>query len=351
MKQDLMLIAAVLMIVGFLGISSVVLAAGDTWTKKADMPVRAHESAAASVDGKIYVCGGTIEAGGTLDILYVYDSAMDKWEVKANMPTPRLRHSCCAVNGKIYVIGGTPNNYVDDVLATVEEYDSATDTWTRKADMPTPRHSLNTSVVDGKIYAIGGLKGSSAFLKGVAVPKVEVYDPATDTWEKRKDMPKAPDVYYMSAGVIGGKIYFARLAATYEYDPATDTWELDRAGMPTQRLTTRGAVVNDIFYVISGYGGDFDYTKKENVGLVVEAYDPLTDTWTTKAPMLERVAEFGIAVSEGKIYTFGGYNGEFAGVVSTVEEYTPEGWPFKLTSVSPQDKLSTSWGEIKTAGE
>ena len=351
MRQHFVWSFVSLVLVVLVSLTSSSVAAGDIWTKKADMPGRSFTPAAAAVDGKIYVVGGTLEGGGTLDILYVYDPAMDKWEVKAKMPTPRLRHSACAVNGKIYVIGGTPNNYVDDVLATVEEYDPVTDTWTRKADMPIPRHSLNTSVVDGKIYAIAGLKGSSAFFKGVAVPKVEVYDPATDTWEKRKDMPKAPDVYYMSAGVIGGKIYLARRAETYEYDPATDTWELDRAGMPTQRLTTRGAVVNDIFYVISGYGGDFDVTKKENVGLVVEAYDPLTNTWTTRAPMLERVAEFGIAVSGGKIYTFGGYNGEAAGVVSRVEEYTPEGWPFKVTSVSPQGKLSTSWGEIKTAGE
>jgi N-acetylneuraminic acid mutarotase len=140
MKQNLTLIATVLMIVGFLGMSSVVLAAGDTWTKKADMPVRAFESAAAAVDGKIYVFGGDSGPGTTLGTSYEYDPARDEWQIKADMPTPRLRHSACAVNGRIYVIGGTPNNFGDDVLATMEEYDPATDTWTRKADMPTPRH-------------------------------------------------------------------------------------------------------------------------------------------------------------------------------------------------------------------
>ncbi|MBC8229590.1 hypothetical protein H8E77_08600 [bacterium] len=331
-----------LMLVGLVSLTSSSVAAGDIWTQKAEMPGRAGESAVAAVDGKIYVFGGGLEGGVTLGIFYVYDPAMDEWKVKADIPTPRLRHSACAVNGKIYIIGGTPDNYGDDVLATVEEYDPATDTWTRKADMPTPRHSLTTSVVDGKIYAIAGLKGSALVGSWVPVPKVEVYDPATDSWEKRKDTPALFSPYPVSTGVIGEKIYLA-IAAIYEYDPATDTWVLNRAPMPTLRSFTRGAVVNDRFYVISGYGLDHGIIP------VVEEYDPLTDTWTTKAPMLDRKAEFGLAVSDGKIYTFGGMNGETA--VSTVEEYTPEGWPFKLTSVSPQDKLSTSWGEIKTAGE
>jgi hypothetical protein len=120
--------------------------------------------------------------------------------------------------------------------------------------------------------------------------------------------------------------------------------------MPTPRISARGAVVNDTFYVISGYHGDFNYANKESVGLVVEAYDPFTDTWATRAPMVEREAEFGIAVSDGKIYTFGGWNGEM--VVSAVEEYTPEGWPFPedvVSSVTPGNKIATLWGSIKRA--
>jgi hypothetical protein len=42
------------------------------------------------------------------------------------------------------------------VLSTVEEYDPKTNTWTKKANMPTPRVALSTSAVNGKIYAIGG---------------------------------------------------------------------------------------------------------------------------------------------------------------------------------------------------
>ena len=42
------------------------------------------------------------------------------------------------------------------VLSKVEMYDPETDTWEQRADMPTPRSAVSTSVVDGKIFVIGG---------------------------------------------------------------------------------------------------------------------------------------------------------------------------------------------------
>ena len=42
------------------------------------------------------------------------------------------------------------------LVGTVEAYDPQTDTWTEKADIPTPRILPAASAVDGKIYVIGG---------------------------------------------------------------------------------------------------------------------------------------------------------------------------------------------------
>ena len=81
----------------------------------------------------------------------------DKWTTKADMPTPRYWFSTSVVDGKIYAIGGwgggTPQHRW---YSAVEEYDPETDTWTKKADMPTDRAYLSSSAVNGKIYAIGG---------------------------------------------------------------------------------------------------------------------------------------------------------------------------------------------------
>jgi N-acetylneuraminic acid mutarotase len=56
-------------------------------------------------------------------------------------------------------------------LAVVEEYDPVTDKWTKKVDMPTGRKYLSTSVVNGKIYAIGGVGAG-----GVILSTVEEFD-------------------------------------------------------------------------------------------------------------------------------------------------------------------------------
>jgi N-acetylneuraminic acid mutarotase len=88
-------------------------------------------------------------------------------------------------------------------FSRVEAYDPATDTWERKADMPTERMFFSTSVVGGKIYAIGGSKGT---INGfVAFNTVEAYDPATDTWEQRTSIPTARTMF--STSVVNGKVY------------------------------------------------------------------------------------------------------------------------------------------------
>ena len=91
---------------------------------------------------------------------FVYNgiAQVDTWTRKADMPTARNWFGTTAVNGKIYAIGGFGETSVGGlvVFSTVEAYDPATDTWTKKTDMPTARDVLSTIAVNGKIYAIGG---------------------------------------------------------------------------------------------------------------------------------------------------------------------------------------------------
>ena len=80
--------------------------------------------------------------------------------------------SASVVGPTLYVVGG-----VDGLL---QAYDSVRDRWTLKAAMPTACRDLATGVVDGLIYAVGG-RGDPWGVTDV----VEVYDPRTDTWQKR----------------------------------------------------------------------------------------------------------------------------------------------------------------------
>ena len=64
------------------------------------------------------------------------------------------------------------------------------------------------------------------------------------------------------------------------YDPSTDTWTT-KSPMPTARSGLSVCEVDGIIYAISGFT-DMNNPLSTNT---VEAYDPKTDTWTTKAPI------------------------------------------------------------------
>ena len=232
-------------------------------------------------------------------------AAEQSWSTKSPMPKATSLHSASVVDGKIYVIGGTDNIYGwADYWSTVWEYDPATDIWTPKADMPAGRARLTASVVDGKIYAIGGSPHRDS-----DIATVEMYDPATDTWARKADMPRARN--FLSSSVVDGKIYVIggkiypseTMVPTVEvYDPATDTWTR-KANMPTARGMYSASVVDGIIYVIGGVTGAYGPWIS-----TVEAYDPVTDTWTRKTSMPVVNSAHTSNALGGKIYVIGGAN-------------------------------------------
>ena len=338
-----------------------------TWTQKADMPTPRAIAGSAVVDGKIYVIGGAPVPFGATRAMEEYDPKTDTWKKRADMPTIRQGLYAAAVDGIIYAIGGcevAPG--VDRDISTVEAYDPATDTWTKKADMPTARTLSAIAVVDGIIYVICGAFDDN-YLDGVNVEvlsAVEAYNPATDTWTKRTDMPTAR--YLHAACVIDGRIYVsggckvwgqdADMPTVEFYDPATDTWT-QTSDMPWGRWGHSAGVVDGKMYIISGVNmeivkqwmaGEIDMDELSVLFSRVDVYNPATDTWTASVDILS--PEIGdrtaTAVVEGKIYIIGGSVGPESTPISRVDEYTPD-LPGVISSVSPGGKLLETWGQVK----
>jgi hypothetical protein len=169
----------------------------------------------------------------------------------------------------------------------VEAYNPATDTWTTKGDMPGPMAALSTCVVDGIIYAIGGF--ADAAMTGLST--VKAYDPKTDTWTA-----KAP--------------------------------------MPTPRAALSTSVVDGIIYAIGGRVYPYGAFSS------VEAYDPVTNTWATKTDMPTSRCWLSSSMKDGKIYAIGGLHG--GGPVATVEEYDPSSDQTTSTGEAPNQLPQTS---------
>ncbi len=293
----------------------------DTWTRKANMPTARLGPKAEVVNGKIYVISGVY---ANLQKVEAYDPATDTWAAKADLPTRRGLFATGVVNGKIHVIGGE-SSLGASARATVEAYDPATDTWTRKADMPTPRTRASASVVDGKIYVFGGASGGGRGYPEMSI--VEVYDPATDTWTRKANMPSPREL--LATSVVGGKIYaicgqredssFSGVFSTVDmYDPATNRWT-KKADAPLPRKVHSACVLNDIIYVFGGRNVIGGWPQS-----TLFQYDPAADTWTAREDMPYEVATAPASTVDGRIYLIGGSSRWPPNqVISTVWEYTP----------------------------
>lgn len=103
---------------------------------------------------------------------------------------------------KIYVFGGGGPQFASK--NTVYMYDPATDTWERRADMPTHRSGSVTAVVGDQIYVMGGgfkqPNGQFKFLTSV-----EIYYPEQDHWETGPDLLMPHD--YPAVAQLDGSIY------------------------------------------------------------------------------------------------------------------------------------------------
>jgi N-acetylneuraminic acid mutarotase len=320
-KLTYITLAALFTVGGLLVMASITLAQDSPWVRKKDMPTGRHSFTTSVVDDKIYAFGGRY----TDNLVTEYDPTNDTWTTKTPMPTPRMISASGVVNGKIYVIGGLVIAF-DPAISTVQEYNPATDAWKTKKSMPTKRLGLGVSVVDGKIYAIGGMTSGTEFWSGMH-KTVEVYDPLTDTWSTKSDMPTAR--VWFSTSVVDGKIYAIGgapvtknpLSIVEVYDPATDTWTT-KTPMPTKRVAHAAAVVNGIIYVFGG--GTVSAEPGDYSG--VEAYDPTTDTWARKADMPQPRAFLSASVVGGKIYAIGGiptFDDPHLHGLKTVYEYNP----------------------------
>ena len=340
------------------------------WRVISELPTQRTEFATAVVEGKIYLIGGTLfeNARGVerpelgpgiwrgpfgMSLVEVYDPETNTWQRLADMPTVRSSATAAVVDGKIYVLAGyvgKDNRHVNlKVLKVVERYDPQTDTWVRKQDMSRRRAAFGIGVIAGKIYVIGGNvdpRDKKPEDPG-RVDLVEVYDPATDTWAKRADMPTRRDG--VRAAVIRDTLYAIggsgwphdgqggpALATIEAYHPKTNRWR-KKPDMPNLRWLFSTVVVDEKIYLIGGT----DLQSGNRGPAPVEVYDPATERWRLLPGMPTIRRPFAVAAVNGNIYVLGGKEKDWE--LSPIVEVFDTGF----RNVEARGKLPTRWGELK----
>lgn len=273
------------------------------------MPGGLNQHGFEACSGKLYVVAGEgPNAGDHSAKTYEYDPATDAWTTKLDLPIAVQSGILRAVGTKLYYIGGytsATHTYYPDTY----EFDPGANTWTKKTDAPTAREDMGSAVIDGKIYVFGGI-ATAGITKAL-----EIYDPATDTWDTGADMPD-----YKLLGDFGcahdGKIYafdanstmadyptFHVTGAVYVYDPDTDTWETKATAMPLPRCYKEAVSIGSNIYI--GPGAITNTTTYTNT---IYRYNPANDTWTEMPPSPYGARGVGLCVLNGAVYMSGGYN-------------------------------------------
>ena len=221
----------------------------------------------------------------------------------------------------------------------------AEDSWVQKAPMHEARSGLGVVAVNGKIYAIGGstTTGSYPYSDGVEDLNEE-YDPSSNTWILKTPMPTPMSEFGIA--VYNNKIYCMKDNVNQVYDPKTDTWE-NRTAMPTPRHRLSANVVDGKIYIIGGYDRSLPYGGDATA--INEVYDPETDTWSTKAPMLAEKSDYASAVIEDKIYIIGG-GSLFQPLITVTQIYDTKTDSWSYGASFPYEYLSFRFLEGEKAG-
>lgn len=250
-------------------------------------------------------------------------SATATWTTRAPLPQPGAEVLGAVSGGRAYAFIGYHAHLGEN--PSTHRYDTLTDSWQSLAPMTVYRHGFGGAEVAGKVYVIGGWDGRSLR------PETEFYEAATNVWTRGASIPLPRSG--VAAAPLNGKVYAigGGIPAGYDgtgeypsgcacptveaYDPVTDTWTRV-APLNVGRGGAAAAVVHGVLYAAGG--ADIAGTRLT----VVEAYDPATNTWGFKAPLpAARMAASAVAI-DGKLYVVGGSDAS-GQPVSDVYAYDP----------------------------
>jgi len=255
------------------------------------------------------------------------DPINTSWVKVAPSNTPKWIGFSIMYNNKMYVFSGFDNSAMH-TTPKVEVYNPAVNTWTYLSDMPFPVTHAGIAVDSQKVYVAGG------FLGGLAgdpnTDKLQIFNIATNTWSAGPNLPaKMGGNALVRVGrklhALGGLLDDRQTGNTAHYvldlGNMAAGWT-NAAPAPLPRCHFASACVAGKIYTFGGQLGHDGPYQDVNY---VHVYDPSTDAWTrlNDMPYVRSHSEPATFVMEGKVYLVGGRSGADNNILGNVTSYDP----------------------------
>ena len=266
-----------------------------------------HETAMVSLGGKLYLIGGR----GSRPV-QEYDPITSTWTDLGNPPLQMHHFQPLVYEGRIWIVGAFEGGYPNETpVPTLWIYDPLADTWTQGPAIPPARNrgSAGAVVYEDKFYLVGG---NTLGHNGGAVPWLDVFDPATQTWTALPDAPNARD--HFLAAVVGNKLVAAGGRTTDlpnpfdktvpevdVYDFTANAWTTASNDIPTERAGTMAAPVEGFVVVAGGESNSMTEAHAQ-----VEAFEVATEDWAALPPLQQDRHSGGVAVHDGRLWVASG---------------------------------------------
>lgn len=201
------------------------------------------------------------------------------------------------------------------------------------------------------LYTGGGRQAS-----GTGINSFKRYDLVSKEWTNCANLPVVlTGAIMLSHGtklyVFGGTTTTSTtyVATLYEYDTTTDTWRTLASSPNGARVWHSGAISNGKLYFFGGYNGSQRSAS--------DTYDIATNTWTTIAPLaVTRHGHCSVAV-DGIIYIFGGLtnaggntNNDIIAYSIANNTYTNISTSLSKPPVRCYSSIITAWGRLYVFG-
>ena len=221
---------------------------GNSWTQKANIPLKREGAVAFTIGTKAYI--GTGQDSVKLRDFWMWNQTNNTWTQKQNfLSTARSEAAGFSIGAKGYIGTGNDGTNRYDFY----EYDTLTNVWTQKADFTQPgRNSCIGFSFNGMGYMGSGYKS------GTVYTQIYQYSPSINAWTYIGIVNYS--AYSMSACIVGNNVYFGTgiddNSITYskfsKWDPVNDTISLTPFGGTSRYNAVSFSIANNV-YIGTGY--------------------------------------------------------------------------------------------------